>query len=363
MAKSLNKIMEAKGFDEETRNAIHEAWESRVSELREEFAQRYEHDKSQIVEAVDNFISTKVAEEMTELAQDKQALAEQRVKYRRAVKEHAKLLDRFITEGLAKEIRELRADREKVSEHVSKLDTFITHQLAEELQEFHADKKALVEQKVKLAKEGRRQLAESKKKFIKESAAKIETVVNKVVENEIKKFRKDITAARENDFGRKIFEAFAGEYASTYLNENAEVRNLQDTLAQMKRELKEAKAEVQKNAEAKKLTESKLRVAEDKYVRKQKLDELMKPLGREKREIMADLLEGVPTNKLEESFNKYLPSLMEGKPVSKKKPLKETSERRSLREHTGDRKAPAKAEPNKKDVVELDEIRKLAGLS
>lgn len=362
MAKSLNKIMEAKGFDSETQEAINEAWESRVSELREEFAQRYEHDKSQIVEAVDNFISTKVAEEMSELAQDKKALAEQRVKYRRAVKEHAKLLDKFITEGLAKEIRELRTDRKKVSEHVAKLDTFITHQLAEELQEFHADKKALVEQKVKLAKEGRRQLAESKKAFITKSAAKIESVVNKVVESEIKKFRKDITAARENDFGRKIFEAFSGEYASTYLNENAEVRDLQNTLAQMKRELQEARADIQKNADAKKLVESKLRASEDRYTRKQKLDELMKPLGREKREIMADLLEGVPTVKLEESFNKYLPSLLEDAPRGKK-PLKETSERRSLKEHTGDRKATVKAEPNPQDVVELDEIRKLAGLS
>ena len=128
---------------------------------------------------MDNFITTKVTAEVAELAEDRKALANQQVKYRKAVSEHAKLLDKFVTEAVAKEVKELRADRIRTSEHVSKLDDFVAEQLAEELSEFHEDKKALVEQKVKMVREGKKQLAEAKKDFIKKAAQKVEGVVNK----------------------------------------------------------------------------------------------------------------------------------------------------------------------------------------
>ena len=113
MAVTFNELLEGAGLSEDARVAVQEAWESRLveakeeltAELREEFAQRYEHDKSQIVEAVDNFITSKVTAEVAELAEDKKALAQERVKYRRAVSEHAKLLDRFVTEMVAKEVK------------------------------------------------------------------------------------------------------------------------------------------------------------------------------------------------------------------------------------------------------------------
>ena len=370
MAVTFNDLLEGAGLSNEARVAVQEAWESRLAEakdeltaeLREEFAQRYEHDKAQIVEAVDNFITAKVTAEVAELAEDKKALAQERVKYRRAVSEHAKLLDRFVTEMVAKEVKELRADRVRVAEHVSKLDNFVTDQLAEELKEFHEDKKALVEQKVKMLREGKRQLTEAKKDFIRKAADTVEKTINRVISEEVKSFRNDITAARENDFGRRIFEAFAGEYNTSYLNEAKEIKKVQKTLAEMEKTLSEAREQIAEKNEAVKLTESKLRIAEDRYARKQKLDELMRPLGKEKREIMSDLLESVKTEKLEESFNKYLPSVLEGDstPRAKKTTLSESV----VKEHTGDKKAPAYAEADDNaDVVELDKIRKLAGLS
>ena len=48
------------------------------------------------------------------------------------------------------------------------------------------------------------------------------------------RFRDDITAARENDFGRRIFESFANEYRSSYLNENSAVKDLQKEIAEVK---------------------------------------------------------------------------------------------------------------------------------
>ena len=369
MAVTFNELLEGAGLSEEARSTLQEAWESRLAEareeltaeLREEFAQRYEHDKGLIVETMDKFITDRVSAEMTELAEDKAALAEERVKYRKAVREHAKILDKFVTQMVAKEVKELRADRTRVAEHVSKLDEFVTEQLAEELKEFHEDKKALVEQKVKMVAQGKKALAEAKRDFIRKAANTVEGTINRVISEEVKSFRNDITSARENDFGRRIFEAFATEYNTSYLNETKEIKQAQKQIAQMKKQVQEAFALVEKSTQARKLTESKLRVAQDKMNRKEKLDELMRPLGKEKREIMSDLLESVKTEKLEGAFNKYLPSVLDGEKPRVRKTITESV----TREHTGNKKAPAKAEANDNtdDIVELQSIRKLAGLS
>ena len=368
MAVKFNEILEGIELSEEVTSGIQEAWESKLveareeltAELREEFVQRYEHDKGQIVEAMDNFISEKVTAEISELAEDRKALADQQVKYRKAVSEHAKLLDKFVTEQVAKEVKELRADRIRTSEHVTKLDDFVAEQLAEELNEFHEDKKALVEQKVKMVREGKKQLAEAKKAFINKAAEKVEGVVNNVLVNEVKSFRDDITSARENDFGRRIFEAFANEYGNSYLNEAKEIKAVQKTLDEMKIKLEEAEATAESKDEAVKITESKLKVAQDLMNRKETLNELMTPLGKEKKEIMSDLLESVKTENLAKQFDKYLPSVLDGETPRVKKTITESV----IKEHTGDKKVTANAEANDStDVVEIDTIRKLAGLS
>ena len=369
MAVTFNDLLEGTDLTEEVKSGLQEAWESKISEareeltaeLREEFAQRYEHDKSQIVEAVDNFISEKVEAEISAIAEEKTALASDRVKYHKAISEHAKVLDKFVTEMVAKEVKELRADRARTSQHVAKLDDFVAEQLATELSEFHEDKKSLVEQKVKMVREGKKQLAEAKKDFIKKAADKVENVVNGVIVNEVQSFRDDITKARENDFGRRIFEAFANEFGMSHLNEAKEIKKIQKEIAEMETKLNESQQAIAEKEEATKLVESKLRIAEDQMYRKETLNELMAPLGKEKKEIMSDLLESVKTEKLEESFNKYLPSVLDGETPRVKKTLSESV----VSEHTGD-KATVITEADDKsadDVVEIDMIRKLAGLS
>jgi Mn-dependent DtxR family transcriptional regulator len=369
MAVNFTELLENAELTEDVKSALQEAWEGKISEareeltaeLREEFAQRYDHDKSQIVEAVDKFISEKVTAEISAIAEEKISLAKDRVKYTKAISEHAKVLDTFVTEMVAKEVKELRADRANTSEHVTKLDNFVAEQLATELSEFHEDKKSLVEQKVKMVREGKKQLAEAKMDFIKKAADKVEKVVNGVVVNEVKSFRNDITKARENDFGRRIFEAFANEYGISYMNEAKEIKKVQKQITELEGKLNESKQAIVEKEEAVKLTESKLRVSEDRFARKETLTNLMAPLGKEKKEIMSDLLESVKTEKLEESFNKYLPSVLDGETPRMKKTLSESV----VSEHTGDKASVITTEANDRadDIVEIDMIRKLAGLS
>ena len=55
MAKTFNDLLESGNLSEDVKISIQEAWESRLAEakdqltaeLREEFAQRFEHDKQQ----------------------------------------------------------------------------------------------------------------------------------------------------------------------------------------------------------------------------------------------------------------------------------------------------------------------------
>ena len=144
------------------------------------------------------------------------------------------------------------------------------------------------------------------------------------------------------------------------MNESSEVKDLQKEIAEVTKKLAESKAQVKAKAEATAITESKLRVAEDKYARKEQLDSLLKPLAKGKKEIMVDLLESVKTENLEKQFNKYLPSVLDGESTLKedRKPLKESV----TSEHTGNKSVQPSTE-DEQGVVEIDEIRKLAGLS
>ena len=368
MAVTFKDLLEGTDLADNVKAELHEAWEAKLSEaredltaeLREEFAQRYEQDKSKIVGAVDSFISEKVTAEISELAEEREQLVQDRVKYRKAISEHAKLLDTFVTKVVATEVKELRADKDRVSEHVAKLDEFVTEQLACEIAEFHEDKKALVEQKVKMVREGRRQLVESKRSFIKKASTNIQKVVNKVITKEVRQLRGDITKARENDFGRRIFEAYASEYGTSYLNESKDLKTLQKTLSITEKKLVESIKAATSKETATKITESKLRIAEDRYARREKLNSLLGPLGKEKREIMSDLLETHKTANLEVAFNKYLPNVLDGKVNRVKKTLSE-----SVKKEVTGNKAPVQAdasdEPN--NVVDLDYIKKLAGIN
>ena len=373
MAETFNDLLESGNLSEDVKTQIQEAWESRLAEakdqltaeLREEFAQRFEHDKTQIVEAMDKFITSSLKDELAELAEDKKATVAERVNYKRCVSEHADVLNKFITETLASEVTELKADRKAQSENFAKLESFVLDAVAEEIKEFHADKRELAEKKVQLVREGRTQLADAKKEFIRRAADKVEATISSALRNEVSQFKEDITKARENEFGRRIFEAMASEYGTSYLNENTEVRKLKAELTSLKGVVSNAKAEADGIAEQKKLVESKLRISEDRATRNQVMTDLLAPLNKDKKELMTELLETVKTERLEDSFNKYLPSVInEEVSVRTKKAVINES---VTSEHTGNRSLDGQTGSTNEEkvdtsVVEIDELRKLAGL-
>jgi hypothetical protein len=348
-------------INEDTRQAISEEWEAKLvetretirAELREEFAQRYEHDKSTMVEALDRMVTEGLNAEIAAVAAEKQALAEDRVKFQKKMVENAEKFNGFLVQKLSEELGELRRDRKAHNEGLEKLEQFVVGALAEEIREFAADKRDLVETKVRLVRDARGQLETLKGKFVKESAAKMSQTVSKHLKNELVQLHEDIRAARENNFGRRIFEAFATEFGATHLNEKAEVRKLMQAIEQKDRQLAEA-IKIQEKANV--ILENKereIRMIKESNQRSATLEELLSPLNQEKRAVMANLLESVQTSRLKNAFEKYLPAVLaEGKATTKEV----IAESRS--EVTGDKSAKVVTKDNS-NVIDL---KRLAGL-
>jgi hypothetical protein len=371
MLDAIKPLLDNGIINEETRTAIAEAWETRITEakeqvraeLREEFAQRYSHDKAVMVEALDKMVTESLTAELQEFADEKKQLAEDRVAFKKQMVESASKFDNFMVAKLSEEIKELRADRKTYESAIAKLEQFTIRALAEEIKEFEADKKAVVETKVRLVAEGKAKIAELQEKFIKQSAAAVKETVTSSLESELTQLKEDIQIARENMFGRRLFEAFASEFAGTHLNENKQIRELQGTVGTLTQKLSEAvKAIEDKNA----LVESKeteIKIIKESAERKEKLAEMLKPLNKEKSAIMRDLLESVQTEKLQASYEKYLPAVLNNS-AAKVVAEKQTVLTESRAVVTGDKTAKTAVESTETtDVMSnVFEMKRLAGL-
>ena len=318
----VKQLFENNVISEEIKSEIESAWTSRIqenrdqvtAELREEFAQKYEHDKDAMVEAVEAMLSDRLQAELGELAED----------------------------------------RQRVADNVAQLESFIVDALAKEIAEFHADKKDLAETKVKLVRESKAKFEAIKKDFIAKSAKIIEETVAKGLKSEMAQLKEDIDAARKNDFGRRIFESFASEYAASHLNEKSETAKLLKVVATKEQELEEAAKIVVETQEQVASKEKEIAIIKESAKRRDVMGELLGPLSGDKKSVMGELLESVQTDKLYSAFDKYLPAVMNGGTPSKKA-LTEA------KEITGD-KQQAQTFSSEEKTAEIFDIRRLAGL-
>ena len=357
MIDAISKLVESGVIGEETKVSIEEAWNTKVkenrdqvtAELREEFAKRYEHDKSNMVEAIDKMMTEKLSEEISKFVEDRKQLAQEKIAYKENVGKHSGKLEEFVLGKLTNELKELHADRKGVHENFKKLEEFVVNALAKEIKEFNEDKKGVVETKVKLVAEAKKQMAKLKETFIKRSAKVVEDAVTKKLGTEIGSLKEDISRAREIDFGKRIFEAFASEYQSSYLNEKSETARLMKVVDEQTLKIKEAEKSIEEKKAVIESKEAEMRTNKDLMERKETMAELLKPLSKNKAEVMSQLLESVSTNKLQTSFDKYLPHVMKEEPIANKGATK------VITEAAGDR--------SQREDAELTSIRQLAGIN
>jgi len=366
MLDALKPLLDSELVTEDAKQEINEAWEAKLieakelarAELREEFAQRYEHDKQVMVEALDRMVSESLIAEVQAVKAEKAAIAEDRVKFQRKIKEDASKFNNFMVSKLAEELGELRKDRKVHNEGVQKLEGFIVHALAREIQEFQQDKRDVVETKVRLVTNARQQLESLKGRFVKESAQKMTRAVSKHLKAELSQLKEDIQVARENNFGRRIFEAYSAEFGATHLNEKAEVRKLHDVIAQKDQKIAEAIKFAKKATVLVESKEREVRILKESNVRTRTMEELLSPLNEEKAEVMRNLLESVQTPRLKNAFEKYLPAVLENRSVKAKPVITE-----SLSTATGDKSARVQEQDEvTEETSNVIDLKRLAGL-
>jgi hypothetical protein len=395
----LKDLLENTALGDELKATLQEAFENKIrsmeTRLHEDYAARYQNDKAVLVEAMDRMLNDTIRSELGEFAEDRAKLrtatktSSQR--YNARLREHMKAINAFVARQLNEELTEFVKDRRQLkvqrhqmakelenirentsleySQRVRKLEEFILKQLSEEIAEFHADKKALVEQRVKLAQQGRQRIEETRAQFINRAKNLVEGTLNTVIREELSQWRDDIKVARENNFGRKIFEAYAAEYMNSYLAEHSEVRKLTRQLTETNGRLDTALRHVdrQKQAQTRLVEDAQARIktAEDRAQRMVILQEITAPLGREKRAVMEDLLKGIRTQNLREAFNRYLPTVMQGNvaPAGRGKQAlaeSQTQEKRAV--VTGNRTNKLAESVSEETQADLGQILYLAGI-
>ena len=83
MLDAIKPLLDSELINEEAQQQISEAWEAKLNEareevraeLREEFAHRYEHDKTVMVEALDRMVTEGLTAELEAVGAEKQASA------------------------------------------------------------------------------------------------------------------------------------------------------------------------------------------------------------------------------------------------------------------------------------------------
>lgn len=312
--------------------------------VREELAQRYEHDKSNLVEALDRMLSEVTERQETEKAAAITRLVEARKRARTAIGEarqqcRVQLAEtrtatrQFVTERLRQEVAALRAQKRALAEskrvelarldelkntlaqahgkRLRKIDEFVIRQVDRELRELMTDHKALLDTRVKLVREARVKLRETQNRFVKGAAVNIEKLITETLAREMSEMHEELERNRQNMFGRRIFEAVAAEYLTSYLAEGSEIRRLASELDNRDQQLVETRGKLDEAQRVHQSMVRKTKLAEDRVQRSRVMNELLSPLRGEKRRLMENLLETTATVALKETYGKLLPMVLD----------------------------------------------------
>ena len=399
MTKQIEELLENEVLGPDVKAALKEAFETKVKQteakLHEDYAARYASDKHQLVEAMDSMLNDAIKSELEEFAEDRSALIAQKAKLSKEtlsakklaenkVSGHIKLLNAFIGKQLQEELREFAQDRKTLDaqrkkmareveairesakkqtrDRISKLEGFVVSKLSEEIAEFETDKKALIEQRAKLAAEGKKNINETRSAFIKTASKTLDKTLNEVVRNELVQWRADIKVARENNFGRRIFEAVAAEYMASYLSEGTEVKKLQKQLAESQKRIDEAAKQIKSKQKLVESASTQIKAANDRATRMELLNEMLTPLSRDKKAVMEEMLRDIKTTNLREAYNRYLPTVMNCETRSVvKQPLAEQTQNKSVA-FTGDRPNKLSEAVREENSSDIGQILYLAGI-
>ncbi|AFA44366.1 hypothetical protein [Klebsiella phage phiKp_21] len=364
----LEKLLKESSLSDEAKQLIQEAWNEEknnlAAEMRQEMKERYKQDLAELTEGLDQMMSTVIAEEMNAVYDEKRKLVEDRVTLRKTLSNFSG----FANSVLAEEVKQMRNERKLIKESMNKFVNFSNNILAEELKEFHVEKRQLVESRVKLLAEGSKKINEARDNFIKRTSESAAKYITETTQKHLSALKQDIAEAKQNTFGRKLYEAFSNEFYSQQFNENVLLRSLNESLKTKEDEIVQVKQALSESTKAVKEVQHKLRVMEDTQARNAIISELTKPLNVQQKQIMESLLATSPTEKLKDDFNKYHKSVLNGTKVTESvkdvQPKKKTLSEGSV--VTGNRQQAKviveNSEIDEDDMKYLEELSILSGI-
>ena len=366
----LEKLLKESSLSDEAKQLIQEAGNEEknnlAAEMREEMKGRYKEDLAGLTEGLNSMVTQVIAEEMGAVYDEKRKLVEDRVTLRKTLGNFSN----FANSVLAEEVKQMRNERKLIRESLDKFVNFSNGVLAEELKEFHSEKRQLVETRVKLLAEGSRQIAEARSNFIKRTSESAAKYIAETTHKNLNVLKQDLAEAKQNMFGRKIYEAFAQEFHVKQFNENSLLRSLTESIKSKEDEIAQVKTELNESANAVKEVKTKLRIMEDTQVRSAIMSELVKPLTTQQKQIMESLLATSPTEKLKEDFSKYHKSVLNGTKVNESATTRQAvqpSAKKTLAEgkvFTGNRQAIVESdEMTADDMAFLKELDVLSGIN
>jgi hypothetical protein len=277
-----------------------------------------------------------------------EAKAEISTQWTNSIEQYKAVVREETTMAVRAEIAEQwTSERDTLIENV---ETFIAKKLAEEVEDLKAD----IERFRDLEAEYAEKIVEEKHGMAETLAEELDQLVNKMdaffelrLNEEFEDLREDLDIVKQNEFGRKIFEAYATEFSKSYVDEDSVQSKLSVAVAKLE------------DAEA---TISKLEESSAKMVREAKLEKILAPLNGKKKEQMQFVLQNVETSRLEEAYNHFIGRVLKEEqsstlPGADVKPVPLTEAARVV--ITGEEQvAPAKPVTDR-----FSHLRKLAGMT
>jgi len=177
---------------------------------------------------------------------------------------------------------------------VEAVDSKVTEFLDSELSELKEDIERFRDLEADYAEklvEARSDMSEELKSDLAELVEKIDAFLEIRLTAEMDELREDIDEVRKNEFGRKIYEAFAQEFMDGYSDEESAEANLREMEARL--------------SDVETALEESERVRND-LERNIKMDKILSPLEGRQREVMEAILRNVDTAQLEEGYKTFI---------------------------------------------------------
>lgn len=250
---------------------------------------------------------------------------------------------------------------------IEAIDSKVTEVLTAELDELRESIEQFRDLEAEFATklvESKREMADVLKNDVSKLIAELDTWLEIRLTAELDELREDVSAAKQNQFGRSIFEAFIGEFKKHYTPDNS--------------------AEAQLSESEKRLADAMnaLQEAETKAARLErsiKMDKILSPISGRTKEVMEAILKNVETPLLEQAYATYIGRVMKeaSKDVASEKEAPVLAEGKTTTQvsgvlKTGDDKAQLIEESSVRDreargsqsltTAHIQSLRRAAGL-